>query len=411
MELSNRALGMILIFAFGGGAAVSLFDSLPQQSESTVSAYAPPDVYLIVAESVRSDHVGPCYGYNRSTAPRLCGLAQDGVMFEHAYAQGTHPGVSIPVLLTSEPPNAVGFFPDEHIADDFRTIGERLANWQYARLLHSREAHIAIFNRTQWADRLPNLSKLPETPLYSFTFITEQARFPYTPAPSFRRWTNISNMSRVREPDLPRELASNISRDAVIDLYDGEIRQMDGRVGAIIDELKERGRYRDAMIIVTSSNGELLGKPENPNATERWGHGAPPSRALVHVPLIIKFPDNRFSGRTVPAPVRHIDLAPTVFDVTGVPTPEDLSGRSLLSVIRRERSVAPFAAQFPDRIWAAWNRSHFRQVEDPSVWCQRRGNDLYRRTGTRFRGASVQEHRFDDPLLTAICAPYNRGRD
>ncbi len=62
------------------------------------------------------------------------------------------------------------------------------------------------------------------------------------------------------------------------------------------------------------------------------GHGFAIYDHLVKVPLILAGGDRIPAGRS-DVQVRHIDLAPTVLDLAGVPAPEEMTGSSLLSVV------------------------------------------------------------------------------
>jgi hypothetical protein len=55
---------------------------------------------LITVDALRADHLGQ-YGYERNTMPVLDELLEGGTLFESAYANGTHTGISLPSVLTS----------------------------------------------------------------------------------------------------------------------------------------------------------------------------------------------------------------------------------------------------------------------------------------------------------------------
>ncbi len=99
---------------------------------------------------------------------------------------------------------------------------------------------------------------------------------------------------------------------------------VDAQIGRLVAELKRRGEYDDALIIVTADHGE-----------EFWDHGGFDHGTslydeLIHVPLIVKPPASlRARRRVVSEQVRTIDIMPTLLDLVGVPSPETSSGRSL----------------------------------------------------------------------------------
>jgi tetratricopeptide (TPR) repeat protein len=89
------------------------------------------------------------------------------------------------------------------------------------------------------------------------------------------------------------------------------------------------------MVIVTSDHGESLG--EHGELT----HGMFAYEATLRVPLIVSVIDPRSSrqprGVVIDTPVRHLDIAPTVFDAASVPGPAGLAGVSLLPIIASGR--------------------------------------------------------------------------
>jgi arylsulfatase A-like enzyme len=89
--------------------------------------------------------------------------------------------------------------------------------------------------------------------------------------------------------------------------YDGELRYIDDRLAELFGELRALGRYDNALIVVTSDHGELFGEHG------RWGHGKEPVRALVHVPLVVKYPQNTRRG-VEETPVSLVDVGPTMLD-------------------------------------------------------------------------------------------------
>jgi arylsulfatase A-like enzyme len=104
--------------------------------------------------------------------------------------------------------------------------------------------------------------------------------------------------------------------------YDGGVAYEDFSFGQLIQWLKSRGIYDNAMIIVTGDHGEALGEHGN------LGHGLSVHGYELNVPLLIKYP-HQTAGAVVRAPASHVDLLPTVMDTLGYEIPGGLQGRSL----------------------------------------------------------------------------------
>jgi arylsulfatase A-like enzyme len=61
------------------------------------------NVILITIDSLRADHLG-CYGYHKKITPKLDELAENGIIFRHAFSNGPQTTASFPSILTSTYP-------------------------------------------------------------------------------------------------------------------------------------------------------------------------------------------------------------------------------------------------------------------------------------------------------------------
>jgi len=115
------------------------------------------------------------------------------------------------------------------------------------------------------------------------------------------------------------------------DPYDGEIAYADSALGNFIAYLKKTGAYANAIIVVVGDHGEGLG--EHGEET----HGLFLYDSTLHVPLIVKTaPAQR---GVVDAQVRTTDILPTVLALTSTPVPPELSGSSLVPMIRHQEEA------------------------------------------------------------------------
>lgn len=298
----------------------------------------PSVVMLVGLESTGADNVGPCYGYDRTTAPNLCGVAEDGVLFEHAYAQGSWTAVSVPSLLTARTPREVGigWSLNTSFSDDLTTFPEVLEEDGYIirtggdTVLFEEKNLLRSTPESAGTDTVPSRPG----PQFSFVFLTG-THTPYTPSDRFRLWDNLSmGQEAIERQDWAQGFVPSVPRQTLIDLYDAELREMDEEeVGSLVGTLKERGLYEDALLIFFADHGEAFG--EHGTVAE---HGSPPYEELVHVPLIIKFPGNRFAGMRVAEPVRLVDIPHTILDYVGIQKGFGSVGSSLLPVIGRAHS-------------------------------------------------------------------------
>ena len=139
------------------------------------------------------------------------------------------------------------------------------------------------------------------------------------------------------------------------ELYLGEIRFADAEVGRLITSLKQSGRYDDALIVLVGDHGEEF--------FEHGGfeHGHSVRDVVLHVPLLVKLPGGRFTGR-VGRPVPTQAVMATVLDLAERPAPPGPGvAPSLVGLFdpsREEPAFEPILSSglmyFEDRLALRW---------------------------------------------------------
>jgi arylsulfatase A-like enzyme/Flp pilus assembly protein TadD len=138
----------------------------------------------------------------------------------------------------------------------------------------------------------------------------------------FFAWVHVFDPHSPYKP--PADLAIPYSAQP----YYGEVAFVDRALGPLFDKLATLSR--PTLVIVTADHGESLG--EHGELT----HGMFAYEATLHVPLIVaRVEPGRTSGAgvVIDAPVRHIDIVPTVLDAVGAEADSRLLGSSLRAVI------------------------------------------------------------------------------
>jgi arylsulfatase A-like enzyme len=106
------------------------------------------------------------------------------------------------------------------------------------------------------------------------------------------------------------------------DRYDSEIWFSDFWIGNLLDWMKTQPWWSDTAVIVTADHGEAFGEHEMyKHAFELW-------EVLVRVPMFVFAPGVK--KRAIELRRSHLDLAPTVLELMGVPIPQGFQGRSLV---------------------------------------------------------------------------------
>ncbi len=117
-------------------------------------------------------------------------------------------------------------------------------------------------------------------------------------------------------------------------LFAEKITLCDKYFGELVRCVRKLGMWDNTLMWLTSDHGEPMGNGEH-------GHGLMckcrpwPYEELVHIPLIIKAPGIKPNQR-IKAFVQDADCAPTVLDWLNQPIPANMTGKSLLPLMRGE---------------------------------------------------------------------------
>ena len=140
-------------------------------------------------------------------------------------------------------------------------------------------------------------------------------------------------------------------RHAMHAYYDAEISSQDAHLGRLFDYLKSSGALDDTLVIVAADHGEGHGDHGF------RGHSFVVFQELVHVPMLIHYPERFPQGKHITTNVSTRRLFHTILDVTDIKPPladddpnADVRGLSLISSLNgrpdTERGIA-FAEAFP----------------------------------------------------------------
>ncbi len=312
-------------------------------ARSSGPAYGP--VILVSIESLRADHL-PVYGYQRVRTPAIDALAADSVVFDRAYSHS-------PLTLPSTVSLLSGLLPFQDGVRDDAGFTVPASVPLLPQLLHRRGF--------KTGGVVSNCALAGGTGLGpSFGFFDDEtgaAAAPGAPAPCVRngadslavaeRWIESIRTSRFF---LFLHLDGPVPPSST---YDARIAYADEVVGHLVAFLKKRGLYNGGIVILTSDHGEGLGDHGE------QGHGLLLYEQAVRTPLIVKLPRRDGGGRHSDALVEQADIAPTVLDLVGAPTPSKIAGRSLRRVLDSPTATFPdravYAESFEPRFLFGWS--------------------------------------------------------
>ena len=146
--------------------------------------------------------------------------------------------------------------------------------------------------------------------------------------------------------DLPKPLARTLKH-----AYLACVSYVDAQIGLLIDALEQQGLRENTIIIVWGDHGWHLGD------MGIWGK-ATNYEIATRVPLLIWTPNMKTRGKGTDALVELVDIYPTLCQLSGVPCPQHVEGKSFVPLLNDPDQTWKQAAysQYPNpalREWAA----------------------------------------------------------
>jgi len=319
----------------------------------------PPPIVLISIDTLRADRL-PAWGYRGVATPAIDRLAADAVRFENAYAH-------YPLTLPSHVTLLSGRLPPAHGVRD--NVGYRVpatAGGWLPSLLSGRGDPTAAFvsayvlrGDTGFATGFDRFdAPLPVGEIVAIDAVQRPGAATVAAAKEWLAgrgpgpWFLFVHLYEPHTPYAPPEPY----RSAVRDPYDGEVAAADAAVGELLDALRARGLYEQALIVLVSDHGEGLGDHD-----ERE-HGVLLYRSTLHVPLLVKLPGQARAGETVARPVGLADVAPTLARLAGLPPLAGADGLDLFEAnAGAERTL--YAETWYPRLHFGW--SELRAAIEP----------------------------------------------
>lgn len=304
------------------------------------------------------------YGYERDTMPAIETFARTGVVFDNAVVPRGSTRPSYTSMLTGLYPYRHGVRTNGTLAhDDLTTLPELLKPAGYhtaafvgnyvlngelsgldqgfdvydddldesilKHVFYERTARSLVQAVLKWLDGDP-----PQ-PWFLFTNFMDP-HGPYKPPDEFRKLypTTRTRLLRRDQISFYQYQEGQLNFYDYVDRYDAEIRYADHEMARLIDALKRRGLWDDALVVFTADHGESFGD----HSMIWFEHHYYVWEATLHVPLAIRLPGSAgASGQAAPRRIRDVvspmDLAPTVLDYLDVAADVRFDGQSLLPAI------------------------------------------------------------------------------
>ena len=339
------------------------YDRRPIEISKLGNGKKPPNVVLIVIDTLRRDHLG-CYGYGRDTSPRIDQFARDAIRCDDMIAASSWTIPSMMSIFTGLPPSLHQATFGSTFGAGITTLAESLSGCGYqttgiaanpfAKSINGfaigfdsyidYSGVVAEISKTgaappPWAVRTSDaVTRLASqwlerrdanAPFFLYAFYFDP-HADYVPPPPYDTMFDRDYAGSVKGNimSLPNQTLADRDKEHVRALYDGEIRSTDEQVGALIAKIDALGLSRDTIVIITSDHGEEL-----------WDHGGTLHGhtlydELVRVPFIIRWPGHLDGGKSISGQVSNMSVMPTLLDAIGVQVPTQCQAPSVLECLQ-----------------------------------------------------------------------------
>lgn len=374
---------MLFLVALAAGAVTGERWWRERQHRTAPGAAAPPNVLLIILDTVRAFNLS-LYGHERPTTPSLERWARRGTVFDRALAPSSWTLPSHSGMFTGRWQTELSVRFNRRLDRSYPTLAEQLNDRGYAtggfvaNLIYTAresglgrgfgryedfELTVGAFIRSATLTR-----KVVDRPRIRWFLnywhpalwkqadqVTAGAR-KWIDQQEGRPWFAFLNYMEAHDPEtVPapfdtlfgppsrhlfwsdltiKPLPPLEIRDRMIRGYDGAIAFLDWHIGTLLDSLEARGQLKNTIVIISSDHGEEFGEHG------RLGHGISLYRTAVQVPLIVLAPGCAGEGHRESAPISLHELPATIMDLLGA-GPHPFPGRSFAGLVCNARAPQP----------------------------------------------------------------------
>lgn len=341
-----------------------------------LSSLAAPNVVLITTDTLRADHLG-AYGFERNTTPNLDRLAGESLLFEDFLCEQPQTGPSLIAMHCSRLPRVTGAIRNgvpmpegtPTAAMLFSAAGYDTAaivsNWNLKPNLSNLQQGFAHYDADFGKGRFGKERHEMTADVVTDRALTWLAARDTAKAMFF--WVHYMDPHApyLSKRGFAEQLGHNDAKkriDSSEERYQTEIAFVDQQIQRLLDALPKEDTY----IVFTADHGEGLGEHGE------WGHSRYLYQTTMHIPFFMHGPGIE-AGRSK-APVRGIDLAPTLLGLASIEPATSMTGMDLRKTLpdaAAPRAIETYGGEVPkgeDVRDALANRAPRRQAVIQEGW-------------------------------------------
>ncbi len=312
--------------------AGTLLLTLPKILTSCASETKRPNIIFCIADDWGWPHAG-VYGDPVIKTPVFNRLAEEGVLFEHAYVSSPSCTPSRNAILTGQYHWRLGEGANLHSTLDVNIP-------VYPLLLEEAGYHVGFWRKSWGPGKLKAggyIDKHPAGKNYKKGFKEFLESRPEDKPFCF--WLGASDPHRPYEKGSGKESGIDVNKVEVPEFYPNveeirsdiadyyfEVQRFDSDCGKAIKILEETGEIDNTIIVMTGDHGMPFPRCKS----NLYDMG-------VRVPLAIRWGKNIKPNRRINDFISFTDLAPTFLEVAEVNIPSQMTGKSLLPILNSDK--------------------------------------------------------------------------
>jgi glucan phosphoethanolaminetransferase (alkaline phosphatase superfamily) len=318
------------------------------------------NVILIICDALRSDHLSG-NGYSRKTTPFLDSISSlvQTSKVNYFYSNASRSFIGISNILSSIYSLSInnffihdllkkqGYQVNFILGGDFthfyglkRSFGKNIDHYHDGFTASQHMKHASMND-----DKLVVLNHLDSLEHFSGT-----PSFFYLHFMSAHEVSTLEPQFKIYEPMKSKSFSFKVDPAILMNAYDNRVTQLDNYLKQTISIFKSKGYLDNSIVVFTADHGQGLGE------YGFKGHTNTTYLDEISTPLIIyENGTSQVNKQTIVQFGNHLDIAPTITDLLGIPTPKVWMGTSIFKP-RRSNIIFQQENEYYSCIWPFKNK-------------------------------------------------------
>jgi len=301
--------------------------------------YSQPNIVIVLIDCLRADYLEE-YGFKENRAPFLKSLQHNSVCFEKAFAASSWTAPSTASMFSA-------LFPFQHgvtmglmaqmkiieidpsirinrIPDAVQTLPEILKKVGYSTWGFSDNSNISPKQGFGQGFDLLNYQSKQGADFINDQILKQSERIKKN-SPYFL-YIHYNDLHMPYKLELSEQEQTGNRIQDLKKRYLLELSFVDSKIRQLFEHF---GWEKDTLFILIADHGEEF------NEKGMVGHGKSLYNSVIHIPFFIYYPQHHlFQKKRIGNYVSNVDILPTLADFLGIKTPANVSGKSLLPLIK-----------------------------------------------------------------------------